>query len=476
MLREARLSEIGIALSKEREIPVLLRKILVGAKELTEADGGTIYMVTPEKRLKFEVVLSDTLEVHEPPSFTLPLFQPDGSPIESMMVSYAVHHKKTIHIADAYKEEGFDFSGTREFDEKTGYRTRTVLTIPMKNHEEEVIAVLQLLNPPEGRIFTGEEIALAESLASQAGMFLTNQILIKNLRGLFTSLIQVIAEAIDEKSPSTGNHGKRVPIVAEALANAVSRAEEGPFSSTSFSSEDLYELEVAAFLHDCGKITTPEYIMEKKTKLETFFDRIEVIEARAASLRKSPEEIEEIVGFLKRCNEGKEAITDEVRARVKEIAKLPWGGKGPFLTEEEVEHLVVEKGNLTEKEREILENHVVMTYRMLSKLTYPKDLKRVPEIAASHHEWINGHGYPRGLKGGQMSLQAKILAVADVFEALSAPDRPYKKPLPLSKIFSIMENMAEEGHLDLDLLTLFRTKKVYLPYAERFLSPEQIDV
>jgi len=272
-----KLNEIGIALSKEHHIPFLHEKILLSAKELTHADGGTIYSVA-EGKLHFEIVMSDTLHLHlggtssEPISFAdLPLFLENGEPNDSLMVAYAVNHKTTINIRDAYDEEGYDFSGTRDFDERTGYRTEAVLTIPMKNHEDEVIAVLQLINPIEkvsGEIveFTEEDVQLAQSLASQAGIALNNQILIQNLRGLFESLIRVIAEAIDEKSPSTGNHGKRVPIVAELLAKGVSETTEGALTEIHFTDEELYELHVAALLHDCGKITTPVHVVEKKKK------------------------------------------------------------------------------------------------------------------------------------------------------------------------------------------------------------------
>ncbi len=476
------LNEIGIALSKEQSIPVLHKQILQRAKELTHADGGTLYSVVDEKWLRFEIVLSDSFSPTPFPD--LPLFLEDGRPNETLMVAYAVHHKKTVQVKDAYQEAGFDFSGTRNFDQRTGYRTRAVLTIPMQDHEGKVIAVLQLINPLEGE-FLEPDIQLAESLASQAGIALNKQLLILSLRTLFESLIRVITEAIDAKSPSTGHHSKRVPIIAELLARAL----DVPFTEA-----ELYELRIASLLHDCGKITTPDYIVEKKTKLETLFDRMHLIKARFSACIEQeknqwiqthyPEVYQELektfaskekahaddLSFIQRCNQGTEPITQEAAEKLQQIASAH------LLTPDELENLLIVNGNLTPKEIEIMRQHVVMSYRMLSQLPFPSELQSVPEIAASHHERMDGKGYPRGLKGDEMSIQARILAIADVFEALSSPDRSYRKPAPLSNVFKIMQEMVDEGHLDPKLVEIFLKKKVYLPYAERYLMPEQLDV
>ena len=339
-------------------------------------------------------------------------------------------------------------------------------------------------------------------------MALTNQLLITSLRTLFESLIRVLAEAIDAKSPSTANHGKRVPIVALLLAKAVSSMKEGTFQHVHFSDEELYELEVASFLHDCGKITTPIHLVEKHRKLETIVDRMQLVDLRyqeraqhdekelllqklqlletlypqeyasakqefAAYEKGFHEKLEsdrDDLTFIARCNEGSEPMTEEALQRLKRIEKMG------LLTADELENLAVADGNLTDKERKIIENHVVMTYRMLTQLNFPKELRRVPEIASSHHERVDGKGYPRGLKKDQMSLQARILAIADIFEALSAPDRSYKKPLPLSEVFQTMSHMVQEGRIDGDLFDIFIKTKAYLPYARQFLAPEQLDV
>lgn len=519
------LNEIGIALSKEPSLPKLHEMILKYAMDLTHADGGTIYSVIEKKSARFEIFFSRSRNLHlggtssKPIPFAdLPLYLENGLSNDSLIVAYSINHKKMVNIKDAYHEAGFDFSGTRRIDEKTGYQTKTVLTVPMKNHEDEVIAVLQLINaidPLTGEVigFSEKDTQLAMSLASQAGVALNNQLLIQNLKQLFESLIRVIAEAIDEKSPVTGNHGKRVPLLAASLAQAVNETHDGLLKEIHFSDEELYELRIASLLHDCGKITTPVHIVEKRKKMETIFDRIEMIDARFSCLflkeeiellkrklnwiqtndpeifekykgqfqtyeqqtREKVNKIQEDQSFLHACNEGKVKIDETAIERVGHLATTEWDRGQSFLTPDEIENLLIPQGNLTEKERKIIQNHVIMTYRMLSNLPFPKELRNVPEIAASHHERMDGKGYPRGLKGNEMLLQARILAIADVFESLSAPDRPYRRPAPLSQVLQIMKQMVEEGHLDKDLFDIFVKKKVYLEYANRYLKPEQLD-
>lgn len=494
------LNEVGIALSAEHNIDLLLEKILQNAKLFTGADGGSIYTVSNHS-LSIDIMWTDSLQYHlggtataRVPFAKLPLFLENGAMNNNMVVTYAVNSKNVVNIKDAYAEKGFDFSGTKAFDEKTGYRTQAVLVVPIKNNEGDVIAVLQLINPIDKTTkkvitFKEEDVQLAESLASQAGVALSNQRLVQNLRLLFESFIQVIAQAIDKKSPITGNHGKRVPIITELFARGVNATQSGVFANVYFTEEQLYELKVAALLHDCGKITTPVHVVEKRNKLETIWDRMPLIEARFEVMKLRAEKdlsaeeslgkievYEEQLALLKRLNEIKEHVTDEIKQKVYEIAQQKWKGDLPLLTEDEIENLLIAQGNLTEKERQVIENHVVMTIEMLGELIYPKNLAAVPEIAGAHHEWVNGKGYPRKLTGEQMSYQAKILAISDVFEALSAPDRPYKTVLPLSTVLKIMQGMVEEGHLDRDLFSIFCEQKVYLEYAKNHLSLAQIDV
>src|SRR3989338_4962725 len=296
-----RLNRIGVALPAERDNARLLEMILLGAKEITNADGGTLYTVTDDNRLKFEIMRTDSLGIamggttgKDIPFPPLPLYREDGSPNTNMVAACAVLNDTAINIEDAYEAEGFDFSGTRKFDQNTGYRSKSFLTIPMKNHEKEIIGVLQLLNaidPKTGNViaFSAEKQQLAESLASQAAVALTNHNLIEGLKNLFESFIELIADAIDEKSPYTGGHCRRVPELAMMIAQTAIAAREGAFKDFTLSDKEVYELRIAAWLHDCGKVTTPEYVVDKPTKLSTIFDRIELLDQRFELLKKQRE-------------------------------------------------------------------------------------------------------------------------------------------------------------------------------------------
>lgn len=520
--RLERLNAIGIALSAERDAARLLEMILLGAKEITGADGGTLYTVTDDHKLRFEIMRTDSLDIalggttgKEIPFAPLPLYGEDGMPNNNMVAAYSVLHDCTVNIEDAYEAEGFDFSGTRKFDEKTGYRSKSFLTIPMKNHENEIIGVLQLLNAlEEGSddiiAFSAENQQLAESLASQAAVALTNHNLIEGLKQLFESFIELIAEAIDEKSPYTGGHCRRVPELSMLLAKAADASQDGPLRDFSMNDKELYEMRIASWLHDCGKVTTPEYVVDKATKLSTIFDRIELIDQRFELLKKQKEvemlrrqleaaltgdtallaalasefqalqqKLDEDREFLQNANVGGEFMTPEHQARVHSIAAYPFldsdGQQIPFLSENEVYNLNIARGTLTAEEREIINNHIVVTINMLESLPYPKDLQRVPEYAGGHHERMDGKGYPRGLTREQMSIPARIMGIADIFEALTARDRPYKKAKTLSESLFILGKMKLDNHVDPDLFDIFIRQKVYLEYARQFLEPEQID-
>jgi HD-GYP domain-containing protein (c-di-GMP phosphodiesterase class II) len=518
-----RLNAIGVALSAERDNARLMEMILLGAKEITNADGGTLYTVTEEQRLKFEIMRNLTLGVEmggttgkEIPFPPLPLYLEDNSPNVNMVAAYTVLNDCTVNIKDAYEEIGFDFSGTRKFDEQTGYRSKSFLTIPMKNHENEIIGVLQLINaidPISREIipFSQENQQLVESLASQAAVALTNHNLIEGLKNLFEAFIELIADAIDEKSPYTGGHCQRVPELTMMLADAANKTKVGPLKDFSMSEKDIYELRIAAWLHDCGKVTTPESVMDKPTKLSTIFDRIHLVEQRFELLKKQAEadmlrkQIEALrseqsddviatmevqhqaqlqqwdddLEFLKSANLGGEFMTPEHQQRIKDIASYRIVNKDgelvPFLSEEEVYNLNISRGTLTAEERTIINNHIVVTINMLESLPYPKDLKRVPEYAGGHHERMDGKGYPRGLTREQMSVPARVMGIADIFEALTSRDRPYKKAKTLTESLYILGKMKLDHHIDPDLFDIFIREKIYLRYAEKFLEPEQID-
>jgi HD-GYP domain-containing protein (c-di-GMP phosphodiesterase class II) len=514
------LNEVGIALSQERDITRLLESILVAAKRITNADGGTLYRLIDDK-LNFEIVMTDSLGIKlggtsgaTVPFYPIPLHDKDGQPNYSMIAAYAAITHNTVNIADAYSEEGFDFSGTRNFDKKTGYRSRSFLTMPMKNHEGEVIGVLQLLNardPASGDVvaFTAEDQRLAESLASQAAIALTNRLLIGQLEVLFESLIELINTAIDDKSPYTGGHCKRVPALTMMLAEAAVKTTDGPLKDFSMTEKDRYELKIAGLLHDCGKITTPVHVVDKATKLEAIFDRIHLLDVKFDLLQRditieyleeclkaarggemvSPEvdldyqrrreQYEDDRQFLHKQNIGGERMSLEDQRRVDGIAKYTLrdsqGALRPFLSEDEHQNLNIPYGTLTPAEREVINNHIVATIKMLEALPWPKHLKKVPEYAGGHHERMDGKGYPRGLTRDQMSVQARIMGIADIFEALTAKDRPYKKGKTLSESMGILKRFRDNGHIDPDLFEVFVSNKIYLDYAKLFLDDDQID-
>lgn len=516
------LNAIGIALSAEHDHQRLLEMIVMSAKRLTNADAGTLYTVTPDKSLQFEIVRTSSLGIamggttgKHIPFPPLALYLDDGQPNQHMVAAYAVLNDCTVNIDDAYAAEGFDYSGTRQFDQATGYRSRSFLTVPMKNHEGDIIGVLQLINAQDEQTgdivsFSASSQQLVESLASQAAIALTNRQLIAGLRGLFEAFIRLIAGAIDAKSPYTGGHCRRVPELAMMLAAAVNRASSGPLRDFQMSGNQLDELRIAAWLHDCGKIATPEALMDKPTKLSAIVDRIGVIEQRFTLLKKQAEcrflqqqvrairekqeqvleavaqeylgwvrQLDDDLIFLRKVNEGCESMPTEDQDRVRQIAQYPLedaqGNRVNFLTEDEVYNLTIASGTLTPEERQVVNQHIVVTIDMLESLPYPPGLQRVPEYAGGHHERLDGRGYPRGLTKEQLSIPARLMCIADIFEALTSADRPYKKAKTLSESLHILGEMKLDQHIDPDLFDIFIREKVYLQYARQYLQPEQID-
>jgi HD-GYP domain-containing protein (c-di-GMP phosphodiesterase class II) len=506
--RLEQLNSIGASLSAERDIDRLLEAILAAAKTITRADGGSLYRLTEERTLRFEIVRTSSLKYYlggttgnPVPFYPIQLYK-DGKPNHSMVAAYAALTGKTVNIADAYTAEGFDFSGTRAFDSKTGYRSKSFLTVPMRNHENETIGVLQLINaqdPRSGDIvaFSASDQRLAESLASQAAIALTNRMLINQLEQLFESFINLINSAIDEKSPYTGGHCQRVPVLTMLLAEAVNETREGPLSEFQMSEKDRYELKIAGLLHDCGKVTTPVHVVDKATKLESIYDRIHLIDTRFEVLKRDLEMewlkkkfddkqlrdrlrgLEDDRRFLHACNIGGERMREEDIERVRRIAQYRWrdvsGHDANFLTDDEVKNLTIRAGTLTEDERKVINHHIVATIKMLEALPWPRHLTKVPEYAGGHHERMDGKGYPKGLTREQMSVQARCMGIADIFEALTAKDRPYKKGKTLSESLEILGRMKLNNHVDPDLFDIFVRRKVYHRYAEMFLDPEQID-
>ena len=522
--RLEQLNSIGSALSKERDISRLLESIVLAAKTITHADGGTLYRMSEDgKALRFEILRTDSLEIAmggtsgNPINFPdLPLYTEQGANNDSLVAAYSAIHKQTVNIADAYTAENFDFSGTRRFDERTNYRSQSFLSVPLKDQDGEVLGVLQLINakhPEHGTVvsFSSADQSLAESLASQAAIAITNRNLTIQLEELFESFINLINLAIDEKSHYTGGHCQRVPALTMMLAEAVNNTKNGPLALFSMDDRDRYELKIAGLLHDCGKVTTPVHVVDKATKLQTLCDRIDMIDTRVEVLKRDHEiaalraqlalrDIKEPVAesrlwvdcrsridaldsdrqFLRAANKGAEFMSDADLQRVRNIGtRNTWrnvsGVEAEFLSADEIENLTIRAGTLTAGERETINYHIVATNKMLEQLPWPKHLKRVPEYAGGHHERMDGKGYPKGLTRDQMSVQARVMGIADIFEALTARDRPYKPGMKLSQAMGIMYKFRCNGHIDPDLFDVFVNAGVYLRYAEQFLDPWQID-
>ena len=521
------LANIGLALSKEKNMSKLLEMILIEAKRIANSDGGTLYMMTDDNRLRFEIMMTDSLNFHmggtsekDIPFYPVKLYNEEGNQNKSMIAAYVALTGETVNIPDAYKAKGFDFSGTKMFDEKTGYHSQSFLTVPLKNHEDEIIGVLQLLNAQTQNskniiAFTSDIQEMVEALASQAAVAITNKNLIKDLEALFESFIKLIASAIDAKSPYTGGHCARVPEITILLAKAVQNTIDGPFADISFTDKEMYELKIAAWLHDCGKVATPEFVVDKSTKLETIYDRVNEVETRFAALKRDAQikllkrelkverdksiskeeksikiktlkseylkklrELKSDLEFIKESNIGGEFMSGDKKDRVHTISNYRWKPNGKmknFLSEDEVYNLTIPRGTLTAEERKVINDHIVVTINMLEELPYPKHLKNVPEFAGGHHEKLDGTGYPKGLTKDEMSVQARIMAIADIFEALTAKDRPYKKGKTLSQAMRILGFMKNDAHIDVDLFDIFVRDKIYLKYAEDYLDPDQID-
>ncbi|MGN7613390.1 HD domain-containing phosphohydrolase [Magnetococcales bacterium HHB-1] len=567
------LVDIGISLSREKDIPTLLEAILNHGKHLCHADAGTLYLRTDNNELRFEIMRTDSLGLKlggkdgAAISFQpLPLQDPEtNKPNTQYVATYSAFTGSTINIPDAYDTDNFDFPGTYKFDSQTGYHSKSFLTVPLKTRQGKVIGVIQLINAQDeekGEViaFGQDRVTLMEALAAQAAVALENQLLIAKQKELFESFVQLIATAIDAKSPYTAGHCSRVPEVTKMLAQAACDEKDGPFKDFSLDEQEMYELHLAAWLHDCGKVTTPEYVVDKATKLEMINNRIHEVRTRFEVLLRDAEinllkgiqkgieteehleqefqqtrqRLQEEFAFIAECNIGGEFLDNEKAARIQSIANQTWirnfddslglshiesqryhqsSSITPPATEKllddkpwhvikrlqprnskqfeklgirmeipenlynygEILNLCIKRGTLTEEERYKINEHSIQTIRMLESLPFPDGLTNTPSLAGAHHETMIGTGYPRKLTKDQMSIPARIMAIADIFEALTASDRPYKKAKKLSDAIRIMNFMRKDQHIDSELFELFLKAGIHQHYADEYLGPEQID-
>ena len=556
------LIENGLLMSATRDVDKLFHHALFEGQRLLHCHAATLYLVTPQKTLQFAMrTLDDPL-----PAAEIPLMDPHtGQPNDRFVSVYVALHGKSVLIDNVYQETHFDVSGTREFDRETHYRTVSMLVVPMASRGGAVLGVLQFINkldPVTGDVvpFPADWIGLVEALAAHAAVTYENLQLVNERKAFMESLIHTIATAIDAKSPYTGRHSERVPELALMLAQAANDADVGPLADFRFQSEDeWHEFRVGAWLHDCGKITTPEHVIDKATKLETLYNRIHEIRMRFEVLLRDAdiERLRGLVGasqaeadacevrfaqrreqlradfaFIAQCNRGAESMDDADVARIRQIAQNRWlrhfddqlgisidelqryphrapqdlpvaeallqdadhhiiarGGmdipdpKFGFKVDVpeylynlgEIYNLSVRRGTLTREDRYKINEHMMHGIMMLERMPFPESLKRVPEYAGTHHETLLGTGYPRRLSASDLSVPARIMVIADIFEALTAADRPYKTPKMFSEAIQILHGLTVRGNIDADIFRLFLTSGVHLQYARKYLQPGQLD-
>lgn len=509
-----KLSDIGRAMSSVTDINVLLEMIVDLARNFTNADAGVLYILE-DQSLRFEIVQNDGLNIRMggKTGEKIPF-----APVELNDVNisaFAALNGVSVNIPDVYDTALFDFTDPKSFDRVTGYKTKSMLVVLLRNHENDVIGVLQLLNAKDqetGEIksFSADSEDLIEGLASQAAIAISKISLISDMENLFEAFVKVMATAIDEKSPTTGGHIRRVANLTLTMAKVINQKKDGAFKEVAFNRDSMRELRIAAWMHDIGKVTTPVEIIEKSTKLQTIFDRVHHVDLRMTLLLEKTEkeglqskldlmekdadatalvkcaeetktrieEISEIRQFLRESNQPSECLPEENIARLKSIAKMTYqdwdGTTKPFITEDELENLTVKKGTITDAERDKIKEHAYVTLQMLQQIPFTKRLKNIPHFAAAHHECIDGSGYPLGLTGDEIPFAGKLMAVTDIAEALTAADRPYKKALSLDEVHTILRKMAKNKKLDVDLVELFIEERVYETYLKNYeAEPDQ---
>lgn len=503
-----KLTNIGIALSAEKNLDNFFKLVLEEAISYTNADAGTIYTVSPdETKLDFQILCTISKKVRLGPADvsrwpSVELYDSEGNKRLQNFVSYVFHSRETLCLEDVYDQDVFDSSGTKQYDKANNYRSKSMLAVPMMNHENRVLGIIQLINAIDNKFeivkFSDSHILMLQSLASQAGIALSNKKLIEGLENLLHQFIHTIAGAIDRKSKYTGGHISRVAKLTEDIGQAVNN-DNRYFSNLFFDKEAMEELSLAGWMHDIGKITTPIYIMDKATKLQTIFDRIELVRVRfelvknvilkdiacnsdlenkKEKLKKQIQQLETDLQVLEVSNLGTEFMDEQYQSKLKKIAQFRYiSGETEYylINDDEMRNLSIFKGTLLPEEIEKMREHAQVTQEMLSKLTFPQKYKHVPEIASAHHEKLNGKGYPGGLTADKIPIQARIIAVADIFESLTASDRPYKKGKSLMEALTIMAYCVRDGDIDRDIMNLFIDSSLYLKYGKAHLPEEQID-
>lgn len=544
------LSVAGADLSKEQDQGSSLALILYTARDLTNADAGTVYRIQDNyyddpfnpgelksKSLIFEEMHTESMNYYntQPDIPPVPM-EIDGKPNYNAVSAYCANTGKIVNIPDAYNEEGFDFSGAKRYDSMNNYRSKSMLVIPLRDHESQINGVLQLINrqTTDGRVtrFTKNDETIVQAMSYQAAISLTTQKLLKEHIELFDAFVRVLAEGLGEKSAYTYGHINRVAELSSMLAEEISSFKEGMYDQIKFNKHQMEEIRLAGWMHDIGKLTTPEHVVSKAIKLELIQDRFEIIvqrfnakikdfeiemlkkeiegikEGRPATyfiqLKKEKEEktstLLKNLQILNKSNVGGEFLGDQSKETIEQMSRINTNQNiqvefkniagynriigvqkstaeisEPLINDDERNFLLISKGTLSDDERKIINDHADRSWRWLMKLPFPKRKMKLPLYAGAHHETLNGKGYPNQLTASQLPIQSRIIAVADIFEALTANDRPYKSPMKLSKSLDILGNMVKYGELDAEIVKIFLKSELFKKYAEKFLNDDQID-
>jgi HD-GYP domain-containing protein (c-di-GMP phosphodiesterase class II) len=503
------LEQVSIALTMERDHGRLLSLILEKARFLSKADAGSLYLIEKDKdggsepKLRFVLAQNDSVNI---------AFEEKVMPLSDKSIAgFVAVSGETLRIEDAYKlPEGTPYSHNRKYDEEIGYRAKSMLVLPMKNSRGETIGVLQLINRKKdwkqklSSVLNIEEsslpfdnriLELMRSFSSMAAVAMENNALIKSIQDLFEGFVQASVTAVEQRDPTTSGHSQRVSILTLSLAETADKSTSGPFKDMRFSEKDMREIRYASILHDFGKIGVREDVLVKAKKLYpsqyeaimlkteiarmskerdylleeiALFEKGEATPEKIESLKKGlgrhSAEMDEIESIVKRTNEPTVLPEGDFRF-LQDLAKVTFrntkGEVMPLISLEEIKILSIPKGTLTEEERIEIESHVTHSFEFLRKIPWTEEFRNIPDIAYAHHEKLNGQGYPRKLSSPLIPAPSRMMAVADIFDALSASDRPYKKAVPIEKTLDILQMEAKSGQLDMDIVRLFIDAKLY---------------
>lgn len=503
--RNTKALEISTALSKEKDLSKILGLILVETMEYTNAEGGTIYL-KEDNDISFKAVKNDALNIFEVnreyPKISL---YPNGIENNENVSAVCALNKKIINIPDIYLYHmgEFNFEGAKKFDKANNYRTTSMLVVPMLNQDEEVVGVMQLINKKslDNYVpFLQSDIDLTTTYANLCASAIAKNQLIEDLEKLVISFLESISYALNVKSPYGYGHISRVKELMGHVALELNN-DHTVFKDIHYTKEQFQELELAAWMHDIGKIATPEHILDKATRLETVYDRIHTIEMRFNYIKyflkyeisetrckflngeyqihmdqveskhmQTIKELDDDLAFIIQANKPSSVMHDNDILRIEEISNKSFVIENKtinLLTKDEAKHLSIKRGTLTDEERQKINEHAKITYDMLNMITFPKKYSKVTEIAGSHHEKLNGKGYPLGLKGDEISFEAKMLAIIDILEALTASDRPYKRAKTNEETFDILDLMVQKGELDAQIVTFIKEAGIFEKYIQK---------